>query len=93
MTTPSVRQRRSHIVRNANQRADLLAGSDDAAFNTAEAAVVCGCSVGYLEGKRCTGGGPPFRRISPRMIRYLKSDLVEWLRTRERHAATSEYRS
>lgn len=91
MTTPSARPRRSRIDRDAHQRADLLAARDDAAFNTMEAAAFIGCSAGYLEGLRCTGGGPTFRRISPRMIRYLKSDLIEWLRSRARHQSTNEY--
>jgi predicted DNA-binding transcriptional regulator AlpA len=91
MTTRSIQPRRSRIVREAYQRADLLAASDDTSFNTMQAAAFVGCSAGYLETKRCEGGGPPFRRISPRMIRYLKSDLIEWLRSRARHQSTREY--
>ena len=93
MPARSSASRRSHIDRTASQMADLLAAStgDDQALTTVQAAKVAGCSPQYLEIGRCKGYGPPFIRFSPKMIRYLKSDLIAWLRSRARHQSTAEY--
>jgi len=38
-------------------------------------------SVRTLQAKRVLGGGPPFVKLG-RAVRYRRSDLVEWTRTR-----------
>jgi hypothetical protein len=92
MTTRPAATRRSHIDRTANQMADALAASaTDESLSTVQAATFIGCSPSFLEIGRCKGYGPRFRRLSPRMIKYLKSDVIDWLRSRARHQSTAEY--
>ena len=47
-------------------------------LTTAQAAAVLGLSPRTLERYRIVGGGPRFRKIG-RWVRYLQSDLDEWL--------------
>ena len=42
-----------------------------------------------LEGLRVRGGGPAFLNPSSRIVRYLRSDLIAWLRD-HRRASTSD---
>jgi helix-turn-helix protein len=94
MNARPVRRRRSAIDRFANRAADQLeadAQANDEAYSTVQAADKIPCSPAHLEALRCKGGGPPFIRLGPKMIRYLKSDLIAWLRSRERHLSTAEY--
>ena len=48
-----------------------------------EAARYLGCSPGFLEKHAVAGGGPPFIRISARLILYRRSDLDSWLADRQ----------
>ena len=52
---------------------------DDMHFDTKQAAAYLNCSARFLEIKRIQGGGPRFVRLSPKMIRYRKSDLDDWV--------------
>lgn len=80
---------RHHVDRRAGQLAESLIAADEA-LSTAEAARLLGCSVQWLEIGRSRGYGPKFTRLSPRMVRYLRSDLIAWLRQRA-HQCTAEY--
>jgi hypothetical protein len=84
---------RYHIDKRADQLAALIINPDDPdeALSTADAARLLGCSHQWLEIQRGKGEGPKFTRLSPRMIRYLRSDLIAWLRARA-HQSTAEYR-
>jgi predicted DNA-binding transcriptional regulator AlpA len=79
-----------HLDRRASQIAEAAAGNDDLQHNTKFVADWLGVSVQWLEIGRCRGYGPKFIRISPRMIRYRRGDVLQWLRERA-HARTSEY--
>lgn len=48
-------------------------------LTTAEAAHYLGYATQTLYRKRCEGSGPPFRRPSPGMVRYLRSELDAWM--------------
>jgi hypothetical protein len=61
--------------------------SDDDLLDPAETAVDLNCSKSYLDKLRVYGGGPPFIRLGPRMIRYRRGDA----RAR-RFNSTSEYK-
>jgi predicted DNA-binding transcriptional regulator AlpA len=54
-----------------------------------EAAEFLRVSVSFLAKARMRGDGPRFRKLS-RAVRYLKSDLAEWLKARAR-TSTSEF--
>ena len=44
----------------------------------------------WVEIGRLRGYGPKFTRLSPKMIRYRKADVLAWLEQRM-HASTKEY--
>jgi len=52
-------------------------------MTTEEAAEFLQCSVAHLEIARTKGGGPPFARLGPRLIRYRKVTLLAYLAERE----------
>ncbi len=54
-----------------------------------EAAKYIGCSPGFLEKHAVAGGGPPFIRLSARLIVYRRGDLDRWLADRQ-YGSTSE---
>ena len=64
--------------------------SDDDLMDPAETADDLNCSKSYLDKLRVYGGGPPFIRLGPRMIRYRRGDARAWARAR-RFNSTSEY--
>lgn len=66
-------------------------GSPRRLLTTAEAAKLLALSPRSLEGLRLRGGGPPFYKPRPRMIRYAEDELLEWV-MRERFVSTSEAR-
>lgn len=60
-----------------------------AALNTQQASLYTGLAPATLEGLRSRGGGPRFVRYGRKAVRYLISDLDEWIRERT-VASTSE---
>lgn len=58
-------------------------------FDTKGAAAFVKLSDRTLEGFRVRGGGPHFLNPSPKIVRYLKSDLITWLRD-HRRVSTSD---
>jgi hypothetical protein len=74
--------------------ADLIAvwsGEPDQLLTTKELAAWFRVSVQWLEIGRHKGYGPLFVRPKPRMIRYLRSDVLAWLASRT-YASTAQYR-
>lgn len=63
---------------------------DEEYLDPRAAAAHCGLSRRWMELARHIGNGPPFVRVTPRMIRYRRSDLDQWMRERT-HRSTSEY--
>jgi len=59
-------------------------------LTTEQAAAFLSCSVQFLEIARCKGGGPPFSKCGPRLIRYRKSALLAWLAQREVRSTSEE---
>ncbi len=47
-----------------------------------------GFSVRTLQSWRGRGGGPPFIRVSPRCIRYRRSEVEAWLEERARRSTS-----
>ena len=58
---------------SANPSAD-----PDALIPEDAAARFLGISVRFLQQHRSIGDGPPYVRVSPRAIRYRRSDLKSW---------------
>lgn len=82
-----------HLDRRAVQLATSTdaAGPADDLLTTAAVAAWLGVSLQFLEIGRNRGYGPKFVRLTPRMIRYRRGDVVAWLRERAHHS-TAEYR-
>ena len=59
-------------------------------FTPEEAGTYLGYSVHSLQRWRCIGGGPCFRKINGRSIRYEKDALDEWLVGYRTYRHTSE---
>ena len=89
-TTPA---RRHHLDQRADQ---IIAAADnvdkDLLLTTRQVADWLGCSNIWLEIGRGakTPYGPRFVKISARMVRYRKADVLEWLKSRT-FASTAEY--
>lgn len=66
------------------------ASDDDVTETTREHAAFLGLSPEWLEVGRVRGYGPPFFKLSPRMVRYRRGTTREWLQARM-HFSTSEY--
>jgi hypothetical protein len=78
--------RRASVILAASAATD-----DDQLLSTAQTALWLGCSPQWLEIGRSKGYGPPFDRISPRMVRYRRNLVRAWLDQRT-HTSTEDYR-
>ncbi len=84
--------RRHNLDGRAAQVADLLRQLDNRTLlTTSQTATYLGVSKAWLELGRMRNFGPPYRRLSPRQIRYSIDDLTRWLAERG-HRSTAEYR-
>jgi predicted DNA-binding transcriptional regulator AlpA len=81
-----------HIDRRAAAIVSADAGADDELLSTPELANWLGVSTQFLDIGRSKGYGPPFQKISPRMVRYRRGDVLAWLRSRT-FGSTAEYGS
>jgi predicted DNA-binding transcriptional regulator AlpA len=79
-----------HIDKRADAIVEGDAGRDDEMMSTLQVAAWLGMSTQWLEGARFRGFGPKYMNLGPRMVRYRRGDIIEWLRTRT-HQSTSEY--
>lgn len=44
-----------------------------------QAAELSGFSIRWFQHERWTNSGPPYRKINNRSVRYLESELREWI--------------
>jgi predicted DNA-binding transcriptional regulator AlpA len=79
-----------HNDRWAHQRIDQVNNTESEIYTTFQLADMIQVSVAWLEIGRSRGYGPKFIRISPRMVRYSRTDVVKWLESRA-HQHTAEY--
>ena len=76
---------------NLDRRARKLAAEDSKdVLSTKELAEWLGVSEQWLEIGRGKNYGPKFKVYGPRMIRYLRSDVLAWLEERT-YSCTTEY--
>lgn len=90
---PTYIQKKFHVDRRAGDLAAQIASvkaDPDQMFNTDELAKLTGLSPHWLEQARFKGIGPPFVRVSPRVVMYRRRDLLKWLEKRT-HLWTGEY--
>jgi hypothetical protein len=79
--------RRHHLDRYGASLAAELSGGDDDLLTTREMAEWLRCSEAWLARGRRAGFGPPFERITPKMIRYKRGKARVWLESRTQHYA------
>lgn len=82
--------RRLHIDKRADQLVQQASGEGDDMLNTTGVAEWLGVSTQFLEIGRHRGYGPPFIRLTPKIVRYRRDDVLDWLRERQHHR-TLEY--
>jgi predicted DNA-binding transcriptional regulator AlpA len=92
---PATRRRaqtpRYHIDKRASSLLTAASGAPHPdTMTTPQAADFLGVSVKFMEISRSKGLGPPFVRVTPRIVRYLKSELIAWLQER-RDLHASDY--
>lgn len=66
-------------------------GESEEPFSTRGLGLWLGVSPATLEIWRSIGGGPPFVRLGPSLIRYRRGDVNAWLRSLRSHQSTAEY--
>jgi hypothetical protein len=69
-----------HIDRRAGRL--IEPGADDELLTTVAVADWLGVSCQWLELGRSTNYGPPYKRISEKIIRYRRGDVNAWLESR-----------
>lgn len=84
--------RTHHLDRRVQQIVSALEarGAQDDLLSTRDLATWLGVSVQWLEIGRHRGYGPQFIRVTGRIIRYKRSDVLAWLDERA-HRCTAEY--
>lgn len=83
--------RRAHLLLPDRRAVDEPRGSDDELLSTRQVADWLSVSLQWLEIGRLRRYGPEFVRVGPRIIRYRRGAVINWLMQRA-HASTSEYR-
>jgi predicted DNA-binding transcriptional regulator AlpA len=91
MGTPQNAPVRHHIDRRANTIVAANSGTDDELLTTRATADWLGISCEWLEIGRSKNYGPKFTRLSSRVIRYRRGDVLDWLKARA-FASTAEYK-
>jgi predicted DNA-binding transcriptional regulator AlpA len=83
-----------HLDKRASDIAERIAegGDQDELLSTKQTATLLGVSQQWLEIGRTRGYGVPFVRLSPRRVRYRRSDVIAWLNERT-HQGTAAYSS
>jgi predicted DNA-binding transcriptional regulator AlpA len=71
-----------HLDRRAGELIAAGAGDSDDMLDTKRVAAWLGMSVITLEIWRSKGKGPPFIKLTPRMVRYRRKDVLYWLAKR-----------
>lgn len=91
MRLPNRRTRQRHYIdRRADQVIADSTGSGDDLLKTPEVAAWLGVSIQWVEIGRSRGWGPKYTKLSRRMVRYKRSDVLTWLKERT-YSNTSEY--
>src|ERR1051325_11513151 len=79
-----------HLDRRAADLVEKCPGDPDELLKALYVATWLGVSVDWLDNGRHRGYGPEYIRLSPRRIRYRRSDVIRFLEER-RHSSTAEY--
>jgi len=79
----AIKTKRHHLDRRADLASQqIIGGDDDQLLDTPQLCELLKCSHQWLEIGRHEGWGPPFVKLAPRMVRYRRGDVREWLHKR-----------
>jgi predicted DNA-binding transcriptional regulator AlpA len=81
--------RKFHFDKRIDSIIDAPGGDDDL-LTTSEVAAWLGVSTEWVDIGRSEGYGPPFQKLGPRLVRYHRGTVKEWLIARTYHS-TAEY--
>ena len=82
--------RKHHLDRRADKLIAAGAGDPNELLATKQVAAWLDVSEQWLEIGRHKGYGPPYIRLTPRMIRYKRGGVLKYLEKRT-HRSTAEY--
>jgi predicted DNA-binding transcriptional regulator AlpA len=88
-TSPKTKRRQTaprqhHLDRRAAEIKAATSGADDELLSTVQTAAWLGCSIQWLTIGRHRGYGPPYEKLSHRLVRYRRGAVRAWLDTRTR---------
>jgi hypothetical protein len=84
---PSTVDTDSHV----ESLAAFAVGSPEDALTTKAAAAILNVSTQWLEKGRHEGYGPPYIRLSPKLVRYVRGQLAAWVAAQQVHTCVREY--
>jgi hypothetical protein len=84
---PEVAGRKHHLDKRAPALvADYSEGDPDDLLSSRQLALWLGVTEQWVEAGRLKGYGPPFVKLSSKLIRYRRDDILKWLRSRTQRA-------
>lgn len=92
MARAEITGRKHHLDGRASQIVNAGDGDDDDLLTARQLAIWLGVSETWLESGRASNYGPSFVRLSPKMVRYRRSDVIAWLKTRTQRAKAGRTR-
>ncbi len=75
---------------DAEEREESEMDENTRFMTTREVAACVGLSPRTLESYRSRGGGPPFYVVGSVLVRYLLSEVVDWVSARRRHSTSDD---
>ena len=76
---------RHHLDKRASVLANEGEGDADDLLTSRDVAHWLGVTEQWIESGRLKGYGPPFVRLSSKLVRYRRDDVIKWLRSRTQH--------
>ena len=87
MARPEITGRKHHLDKRAGQIADAGdGGDDDDLLSTRDLALWLGVTEQWLETGRLKNYGPSFVKLSSKIVRYRRDDVLRWLKSRTQRA-------
>jgi hypothetical protein len=90
ITRHHIDKRAERLIADDAERLAAAEDHNDKLLTTADVADWLSVSHQFLEIGRLRGFGPRFTRVTKRMIRYRRKDVIAWLEERV-HQSTAEY--
>ncbi len=73
-----------------NSQTPPTPGDPDELLTEKQAAAFIKLTCRFLQARRYRGGGPAYVRVSPKVVRYMKRDLITWAKERRQTSTADE---